>query len=213
MDETYYANVVDSVGDGVIVLDNNGAVTLVNPAAEEMAGVSRRQALGGLFSTIFKGEGPLNDMVAKTVATGMSVSDHENIVLNRNGKLTPVGASTSPLLSSNGERIGTIVLLRDLTNVRELEEAVRQADRLSSLGALSGTILGTLINGIVSVIGIDFSQAMADINLDVSGKIFTSIQPVSIVTVLCFAVVVSMIASYFPARQASRMEPVDALRE
>src|SRR4051794_16606688 len=107
--ETFYANVVDSVGDGVIVLDNMGAVTLVNPAAEELAGISRRQAKGALFSDIFKGEGPLLDMVAKTVATGMSVTDHENIVLKRNGKLTPVGASTSPLLCASGERIGTIL--------------------------------------------------------------------------------------------------------
>jgi two-component system nitrogen regulation sensor histidine kinase GlnL len=151
--ETYYANVVDSVGDGVIVLDNAGAVTLVNPAAEELAGVSRRQAKGGLFSDIFKGEGPLNDMVAKTIATGMSVSDHENIVLKRNGKLTPVGASTSPLLSSLGERIGTIVLLRDLTNVRELEEAVRQADRLSSLGALAAGLAHEIKNPLGGIKG------------------------------------------------------------
>jgi two-component system nitrogen regulation sensor histidine kinase GlnL len=151
--ESYYANVVDSVGDGVIVLDNTGAVTLVNPAAEELAGVSRRQAKGGLFSDIFKEEGPLLEMVAKTVATGMSVSDHENIVLKRNGKLTPVGASTSPLLSSGGERIGTIVLLRDLTNVRELEEAVRQADRLSSLGALAAGLAHEIKNPLGGIKG------------------------------------------------------------
>jgi len=151
--EAYYANVVDSVGDGVIVLDNSGAVTLVNPAAEEIAGVSRRQAIGGTFGDIFKGEGPLIDMVAKTVATGMSVSDHENIVLKRNGKIMPVGASTSPLLDSVGERIGTIVLLRDLTNVRELEEAVRQADRLSSLGALAAGLAHEIKNPLGGIKG------------------------------------------------------------
>ena len=151
--ESYYANVVDSVGDGVIVLDNTGAVTLVNPAAEELAGISGRQVKGGLFSDIFKEEGPLIDMVEKTVATGMSVSDHENIVLKRNGKLTPVGASTSPLLSSKGERIGTILLLRDLSNVRELEEAVRQADRLSSLGALAAGLAHEIKNPLGGIKG------------------------------------------------------------
>ena len=151
--ETYYANVIDSVGDGVIVLDNTGAVTLLNPAAEELAGVSRRQAKGGRFGDIFKGEGPLVDMVAKTVATGMSVTDHENIVLKRNGRITPVGASTSPLLNEAGERIGTIVLLRDLTNVRELEEAVRQADRLSSLGALAAGLAHEIKNPLGGIKG------------------------------------------------------------
>jgi two-component system, NtrC family, nitrogen regulation sensor histidine kinase GlnL len=151
--ESYYANVIDSVGDGVIVLDNTGAVTLVNPAAEEIAGISMRQAKGKHFSAIFEDEGPLNEMVAKTVATGMSVSDHENIVLKRHGRLTPVGASTSPLLSSVGERIGTIVLLRDLTNVRELEEAVRQADRLSSLGALAAGLAHEIKNPLGGIKG------------------------------------------------------------
>lgn len=151
--EAYYANVIDSVGDGVIVLDNNGALTLVNPAAEELAGISRRQTKGGLFSDIFKGEAGLIDMVAKTVATGRSVTDHENIVLKRNGKLTPVGASTSPLLSASGERIGTILLLRDLSNVRELEEAVRQADRLSSLGALAAGLAHEIKNPLGGIKG------------------------------------------------------------
>jgi two-component system nitrogen regulation sensor histidine kinase GlnL len=92
-------------------------------------------------------------MVARTVATGMSVTDHENIVLTRNGKLTPVGVSTSPLLSSRGERIGTIVLLRDLTNVRKLEDAVRQADRLSSLGALAAGLAHEIKNPLGGIKG------------------------------------------------------------
>ncbi|GFO55833.1 PAS domain-containing sensor histidine kinase [Geomonas sp. Red276] len=160
--ESYYANVVDSFGDGVIVLDNAGAVTHMNPAAEEMAGVSRRLAKGKPFKDIFKGEDALNEMVAKTVATGMSVSDHENIVLKRSGRITPIGTSTSPLLSSSGERIGTIVLMRDLTNVRELEAAVRQADRLSSLGALAAGLAHEIknplggINGAAQLLEMEF---------------------------------------------------------
>jgi two-component system nitrogen regulation sensor histidine kinase GlnL len=118
-----------------------------------MAAVSRRQAMGHPFSEIFKDEGPLNEMVAKTVATGMSVSDHENIVLKRGGRIIPVGASTSPMLSSSGERIGTILLLRDLTNVRELEDAVRQADRLSSLGALAAGLAHEIKNPLGGIKG------------------------------------------------------------
>ena len=38
----FYANVIDSVGDGVIVIDRSGCVILMNPVAEEIAGVSRR---------------------------------------------------------------------------------------------------------------------------------------------------------------------------
>ncbi|MFZ3209233.1 MAG: PAS domain-containing protein, partial [Geobacteraceae bacterium] len=52
----YYANIIDSVSDGVIVLDAEENVTLMNPAAEEITGVSRRQARGNHFRGCFGGE-------------------------------------------------------------------------------------------------------------------------------------------------------------
>ena len=67
-------------------------------------------------------------MVEKTAATGMTISDYENIALTKGGHITPVSATTSPLLKDNGEQIGTILILRDLTSIRDLERAVRQAD-------------------------------------------------------------------------------------
>jgi two-component system, NtrC family, nitrogen regulation sensor histidine kinase GlnL len=41
----YALTVLDSVGDGVIVINGEGVVTLMNPAAEEMTGRSRRQVV------------------------------------------------------------------------------------------------------------------------------------------------------------------------
>ena len=132
-----YANVIDSVGDGVIVLDGAGNITLMNPAAEELTGVSRRSAQGNRFGAVFKEEKLLIDMVEKTSASGMTISDYENVVLKKAGHATPVSATTSPLLLETGEQVGTILMLRDLANIRDLERAVRHADRLSSLGTLA----------------------------------------------------------------------------
>jgi two-component system nitrogen regulation sensor histidine kinase GlnL len=149
----YYANVIDSVGDGVIVLDREGTITLINPAAEEITGVSRRQAQGALFSTIFNGETVLLEMVGKTAASGMSISDHENIVLRKTGHLTPVSATASPLLIASGEITGTILVLRDISNVRELEEAVRQGDRLSTVGTLAAGLAHEIKNPLGGIKG------------------------------------------------------------
>ncbi len=149
----YFANVIDSVGDGVIVLDTLGTVTLMNPAAEEITGVSRRQAQGSPFSSIFDEESGLREMVEKTCETGMTISDYENLVLKKGAHITPVSASTSPLLMANGERIGPILVLRDLTNIRELEEAVRQADRLSTLGTLAAGLAHEIKNPLGGIKG------------------------------------------------------------
>ncbi|SNB46706.1 nitrogen regulation protein NR(II) [Geobacter sp. DSM 9736] len=151
--QDYYANVIDSVGDGVVVLDRDGLVTLINPAAEELLGVSGRQGRGVHFSLLFRGEELLLEMVAKTAATRMIISDHENIILKRGSQPKPVSATTSPLLLASGETIGTIVVLRDLTNVRELEEAVRQADRLSTIGTLAAGLAHEIKNPLGGIKG------------------------------------------------------------
>src|SRR4051794_29952373 len=119
----YFSNVVDSVGDGVIVLDAAELVTYMNPAAEEIVGLSRRQVKGQPFQRHFGSDHVLLELVAKTSSSGMTVSDYENVVLKSGGHMKPVSVTTSPLLRNNGEQIGTVVVLRDLTNIRELERA------------------------------------------------------------------------------------------
>jgi len=149
----FYANVIDSVGDGVIVLNPEGEVTLMNPVAEEMVGVSRRISRGRKFSVLFKEEAALLEMAEKSSGSGMSISDHENIILKKGGRLTPLSVTVSPLLLADGVRAGTIVLLKDLTNIRDLEEAVRKADRLSALGTLAAGLAHEIKNPLGGIRG------------------------------------------------------------
>lgn len=150
---SYFANVINSVGDGVIVLDKHHRITLMNPAAEEISGISRRQAEGNKFASVFNGEDVLMEMVIKTSETGMTISDHGNIVLKKGLHITPVNATSSPLLLADGERIGIVLVLRDITNIRELEDAVRQADRLSTLGALAAGLAHEIKNPLGGIKG------------------------------------------------------------
>ncbi len=149
----YYATVLDSVGDGVIVVSLEGLVTLMNPAAEEMTGRSRRQTLEVPFATAFSSEPLLVEMVARTAASGISRSDQDNVVLKSSGRLIPVNATTVPLMQPDGEAIGVILTLRDLTSIRELEAAVRQADRLSTLGTLAAGLAHEVKNPLGGIKG------------------------------------------------------------
>jgi len=149
----FYANVINSVGDGVIVLDMKHRITLMNPAAEEITGVSISQAEGSVFSMFFGKEEPLAEMVSKTSSNGMTISDHENVVLKKGSHLTPVNVTTSPLILADGEQIGTVLVLRDISNIRELEDAVRHADRLSTLGTLAAGLAHEIKNPLGGIKG------------------------------------------------------------
>lgn len=149
----YAATVIDSVGDGVIVVDGSGVITLMNPAAEEMTGRSRRQVQGSVFQTVFRAEPLLVEMVERTATSGVSLSDQDNIVLRAPGRLIPANATTFPLLRADGEAIGVILTLRDMTSIRELEAAVRQADRLSTLGTLAAGLAHEVKNPLGGIKG------------------------------------------------------------
>lgn len=149
----YAVTVLDSVGDGVIVIDRDGLVTLMNPAAEEMTGRSRRQMLGSRFTETFSSEPVLVDMVHRTSTSGISLSDQDNVVLSPSGRVIPANATTFPLLRADGEPIGVILTLRDMTSIRELEAAVRQADRLSTLGTLAAGLAHEIKNPLGGIKG------------------------------------------------------------
>ena len=149
----YAQTVLDSVGDGVIVISRNGLVTFMNPAAEEMTGRSRRQMLGAVFNESFSADPVLVEMVERTAESGVSLSDQDNVVLNPSGRVIPANATTCPLLRPDGEAIGVILTLRDLTSIRELEAAVRQADRLSTLGTLAAGLAHEVKNPLGGIKG------------------------------------------------------------
>jgi len=151
--DDYYATVIDSVGDGVIVVASNGMITLCNPAAEEITGFSSNQALGSEFNKLFVLETTLLEIVAKTIRTGITISDHENVVVRSTGRVTPVAVTCYPLVLDNGEHIGAILTLKDITYIRELEAAIRQADRLSTLGTLAAGLAHEVKNPLGGIKG------------------------------------------------------------
>lgn len=151
--DDYYATVIDSVGDGVIVVESSGRITLCNPAAEQITGFSNKQAKGVEFEKLFALESTLVDMVAKTIRTGITISDHENVVIRSTGRITPVAVTCYPLVEGNGKNIGAILTLKDITYIRELEAAVRQADRLSTLGTLAAGLAHEVKNPLGGIKG------------------------------------------------------------
>ncbi len=151
--DDYYATVIDSVGDGVIVVGSNGRITLCNPAAEAITGFSQRQAQGAEFEKLFALETTLIEMLAKTIHTGITISDHENVVVRSTGRITPVAVTCYPLVEGSGENIGAILTLKDITYIRELEAAVRQADRLSTLGTLAAGLAHEVKNPLGGIKG------------------------------------------------------------
>lgn len=153
-DAQLYVQVLDNVEDAVAAIDRDGRIALVNPAAQEFFGLSERQSLGRPFEELFAGQENLLYLIRTALRNGRSISDYENILLHRPpAPPTPVSVTVSPIFTERGSREGAVLIVRDLSRVRELEETVRRADRLSILGTLAAGLAHEIKNPLGGIKG------------------------------------------------------------
>jgi two-component system nitrogen regulation sensor histidine kinase GlnL len=132
-----WADVLASLEDGVVVVNGGGRVTDLNPAAEQMLGVSAIQAVGVPIEDLFRLSPWLGETVRDTLQAGVARRRNEGPLFAR-GHEIPVSVACAPLLDDTlGEVRGAVVVLNDLSMQRTLEAATRRADRLAALGAVA----------------------------------------------------------------------------
>lgn len=153
-DAHLYIRVLENIDRAVIALDPNEQITLFNPAAQAYTGISEKQALGRKFSDLFGSQMNLLYLVRTALEEGRSISDHEDLSLERpTGQPIPVSVSVSPLYNDFGSSEGAVLIIRDLSRVRDLENAVRRADRLSILGTLAAGLAHEIKNPLGGIKG------------------------------------------------------------
>ncbi len=114
--EELLAGTVRAIGEGIISVDRDRAVTLLNPAAEGWTGWSRQAALGKPASEVFPliraaGGAPVAPPLAEVLAGGdMEILPDDAILISRNGERRPVGGSVAPIRDHHGEVAGAVIV-------------------------------------------------------------------------------------------------------
>lgn len=148
-----WEQVLANLDDGVIVLDAASKVIFFNEASEILTDISSAAALGEPLEKIFKREPWLVDLVGRTSAPRHRRASAEGDFITRWGKKIPVGVTVSPLQDRYGHFVGTILLLRDIKRRKELEEDLKRADRLASMGTLAAGLAHEVRNPLGGIKG------------------------------------------------------------
>jgi len=128
----FQADLLNQVGQAVIMVDNNRIIRFWNKAAEKLYGWQEDQALGHQITDIVSDISPEEaEKVSSKLMAGESWST-EASVKNKDGSIVPVILNQTPILKKDGEFSGAASITTDITLQKSIE-----ADLTFSLESLS----------------------------------------------------------------------------
>lgn len=138
---------------GVITLDGTGTVAYLNPAAEEVLGITFAATRGRWVQEAMPERlHPLRDALLATLERHDTRQRGELILSTAAGKELPVGISTN-VLRHDDQVTGAVAVFQDLSAVREMEAQNRRNQTLAEVGALAAGIAHELRNGLSPISG------------------------------------------------------------
>jgi PAS domain S-box-containing protein len=126
--EEKYRLIVDSAQEGIWTIDSDAVTTFVNERMAEMLGYEEEEMLGrSLFEFMDdEGERIARDNLARR-REGIS-EQHDFEFLRKDGSRIYASLETSPFLDENGEYVGALAMVADITDRRHMEEALRESE-------------------------------------------------------------------------------------
>lgn len=146
-----YEDLLASLQDGIVVVDRDLRIRTMNPSAEELTGAAISQVAGQHLGAALPAFAPLASLANKTLALGRNHADFDVQLVQAGGREHQVSVAASLLSNQVGEPRGVVLVLRDLSRVRDLEERVRRSDRLAAIGVLAAGIAHEVRNPLVGI--------------------------------------------------------------
>jgi PAS domain S-box-containing protein len=151
--KSYTDHILDSLVNGIVTLDLDGRVITLNGAAESLLGCPPVAAARGRHVTEVLAHAP--ELVATLQAAIQWRTGRTGTVTlpGRLGNVVPVEITTATLKGGEGQDLGVIAIVRDLTAVRALEAQLRHAQKMEAVGRLAGGVAHDFNNLLTVITG------------------------------------------------------------
>ena len=145
-------NILESVATGVVVVDLKGNITTFNRAAENITGFDSRKVLGNKYDKIFSLNFFKNlQLDFGTLRAIQDNTEYETEIYRKGEGLIHVSLCISHLRTPQGEKIGNVLSLQDITQMKKLEEQANRTGRLAAMGEMAVKIAHEIRNPLGSI--------------------------------------------------------------
>lgn len=133
----YLGNLLESMDEGVVAIDNAGQITRFNPAAGEILGYTSEEVVGRPFLSVFS-----RDFAAPR-------QPGSSALRAKSGRQVPLSERDSAITGG----LGRVKTFQDLSEVTALREQARQMDRLAAIGEMAATVAHEIRNPLGGIRG------------------------------------------------------------
>jgi PAS domain S-box-containing protein len=126
----FLENIIKTTGDGILVTDNEGCITLVNKAIENITGYTQSELMGK-GANIFQPEGEEYEITTRKYLTELFgeeiVSGFEFVWARKDGSLVDIEVNAALLKGSKGDITGAVTSIRDISDRKLTQSALEEA--------------------------------------------------------------------------------------
>ncbi len=142
LERNKYHQTLLSIGDGVMVVDKDGRIEMLNPVAQELVGWPQESAAGMPYKEVFalsheqdgkKIKDPIED--ALKTQTVQEMENHA-ILTSKDGKRYYLEDSAAPIIDESGTAIGVVLVFRNVTEKKEQQQEIEYLSFHDSLTGL-----------------------------------------------------------------------------
>jgi len=144
--QTIDRDILNSITRGIVTVNLQGEVTSYNRAAEQVLGVTGDHIIGRSLEEIFRSGDPLHLLLRESIQEESRAHDRDLSYTAKTGDIRPLRVTTFALRNEAGEKVGGILLLKDMTEIRKMEERIQRSSRLAALGQLTQRLVHEIRN-------------------------------------------------------------------
>ena len=143
----YNETLLHNLTTGVIAASAEGLITVFNNEAEQITEMRAEDLIDRPVAHL---PAPIRTLMQETLRSGDRQENRELILQYDDGSVV-ARASSSVFHNQDGQVLGALVVLTDITALKRLELQIRRSDRLASLGTLSAGMAHEIKNPLVSI--------------------------------------------------------------